>query len=119
MGIDDPHRLEIGVDDDGPHELHAPAFQIPRDRVRQLRTDPACLKDRFPLRPVPEVAVEAPPLLPDGPEDPGVVHGGADLPLVADNAGGLPQRRQLFLAVCTNLLQVEAVEGPGGRPPAC
>ena len=112
MGVDDPHRLQVGVDDDGPHKLHAPAFQVLRDRIRQLRADPARLKDRFPLCPVPEVAVEAPPLLPDGPEDPGVVHGGADLQLVADDAGVLLQCRQLFLAVCADLLQVEAVEGP-------
>ena len=78
MGVDDSHRLQVGVNDDGPHELHAPAFQVSGDRIRQFRTDLARLRDRFPRRPVPKVAVKAPPLPLDGPEDPGVVYGGAD-----------------------------------------
>ena len=28
MKVDNSHRLQIGIDDYGPHKLHAPLFQI-------------------------------------------------------------------------------------------
>ena len=28
MGVDDTDRLQVGVDDDRSHELHAPALQV-------------------------------------------------------------------------------------------
>lgn len=112
MGIHDSHRLQIGVDDDRPHELHAPTLQVLGHGVRQFRADLACLIDRLPFRPVPEVAVETPPLLLDGPEDPGVVYGGADFQFVTDNAGILPQLCQLFFSISADRLQAKLVEGP-------
>lgn len=110
MRIYDPYRLQVGVDDNRSHELHTPALQIPGNFVRQFRADLACLTDRLPFRPMPEVSVKAPPLLLDGPEDPSVVHGGADLPLVPDNAGVLLQRLHLFFPVFTDRIQVKTVE---------
>lgn len=60
MGIDDSHRLQAGVDDGGPHELHAPVLQVLGNAIRQLRADHACLIDHLPFRPVPEATVKAP-----------------------------------------------------------
>ena len=111
MGIDDPHRLEIGVDDDGPHELHATALQILGNRIRKFGTNLACLIDHLPFRPVPEIAVKTPPLLLDGLEYPGIVHSGADFLFVADDAGLLHQLLQFLLAVGADRLQVKAVKG--------
>lgn len=112
MGVDNPHRLQIGINDDRPHKFHAPALQVLGHGVRQFGADLACFIDRLPFRPVPEVAVEAPPLLLDGPEDFGVVYGGADFQFVPDNAGILSQRCQLFFSVPADRLQIKLIEGP-------
>ena len=63
MGIDNSHRLQVRINDDGPHELHAPALQVLGNGIRQLRADLACLINHLPFCPVPEIAVKAPPLL--------------------------------------------------------
>ena len=91
MGIDDSHRLQVRVNNDRAYELHAPALQVLGNRIRTFGADLACLIDHLPLCPVPEITVKASPLLLDGSDDPGFVHGGADLQFVADDAGLLHQ----------------------------
>ena len=117
MGIDDPYRLQIGIDDNCPHKLHAPSFHIFGNFIRQFRADPACLINNFPFRPVPEVALKAPPLMLDSPEYSGIVHGGSDFQFIADDTGILPQRRQLFLVVSADLLHIKIIESLPKRLP--
>ena len=85
------------------------SLEIPSDKLGPGL--PRLIDDR-PVRPVPEVGVKAPPLLPDGPKNPGIVHRRPDLPLVADDPRVLHQGLDLLLPIGADPLQIEAVEGP-------
>ena len=84
MAVDDPRRLQIGVDHRGAHEGHAPALEVFGDRVREGRGGRAVLRDGLALCPVPQPGVEAAPLLLNVQKHRRVLHRRLDFAPVAD-----------------------------------
>ena len=116
----DADGLEIGVDDGGACELHPAAAQVGRHLVRQRRGragDAVAVPDGFPLGEVPDIGVEAAPLVLDGKEDTGIIHGGVELPAVADDGGVLHERVDLLCTVLRDSPGVKAVQRGAERLP--
>ena len=68
MVVDDPRRLEVGVDDNGAHESHPPSLQVPGNCVGQGRRcpeEPVPVDHLLPPGEVPEIVGKAAELLLD------------------------------------------------------
>ena len=111
MGIDNAHRLEIGINNCGAHKGHPTALQVFGHRIGQGRAGRAGLVNHLAVCPVPEVAGKTAPFPLNFPEYLCVVHRGLDFPAVADDARVLCQGSQLVLLVSAYRVQVKAVKG--------
>ena len=87
MGVDDPDRLQIGIDDRGAHKLHSAFFQISGESIRERGEGSVVFINRFAIGEAPQVTLKGAVLFLDFPKDLCIVHGGTDFQSVADDIG--------------------------------
>ena len=111
VGIDDADGLQIGVDDGGANEGHAPLFQVLGNGVGQRAggNGGVIFVDDLAVCPAPDILFKAAVLFLNVPEDTAVFDTGPDFQPVADDALVREQPGNLFLAVSADLVQVKAV----------